>query len=110
MRLEELSEKSVLKYVVISLLIIMLTTIIVVISLNFETLKNNFYDKQVETLTVIPPNENDILRIVFTGVSTPLTPHIAQQSVVISINNKNYVFDAGSRLSLIHISEPTRPY
>ena len=64
MRLEELSEKSVLKYVVISLLIIMLTTIIVVISLNFETLKNNFYDKQVETLTIIPPNENDILRIV----------------------------------------------
>ena len=105
MRLEELSEKSVLKYVVISLLIIMLTTIIVVISLNFETLKNNFYDKQVETLTVIPPNEKDILRIVFTGVSTPLTPHIAQQSVVISINNKNYVFDAGSRSTANFISE-----
>ena len=105
MRLEELSEKSVLKYVVISLLTIMLTTIIVVISLNFETLKNNFFDRQVETLTIIPPNENDILRIVFTGVSTPLTPYIAQQSVVLSINNKNYVFDAGSRSTANFISE-----
>ena len=105
MRLEELSEKSVLKYVVISLLTIMLITIVVVISLNFDTLKNNFYDRQVETLTVIPSNKNDILRIVFTGVSTPLTPHIAQQSVVISINNKNYVFDAGSRSTANFVSE-----
>lgn len=105
MRLEELSEKSVLKYVVISLLTIMLITIVVVISLNFDTLKNDFYDRQVETLTVIPSNKNDILRIVFTGVSTPLTPHIAQQSVVISINNKNYVFDAGSRSTANFVSE-----
>ena len=105
MRLEELSEKNVLKYVVISLLTIMLITIVVVISLNFDTLKNNFYDRQVETLTVIPSNKNDILRIVFTGVSTPLTPHIAQQSVVISINNKNYVFDAGSRSTANFVSE-----
>ena len=105
MRLEELSEKSVLKYVVISLLTIMIITIVVVISLNFDTLKNNFYDRQVETLTVIPSNKNDILRIVFTGVSTPLTPHIAQQSVVISINNKNYVFDAGSRSTANFVSE-----
>ena len=105
MRLEELSEKSVLKYVIISLLIIMLVTIVVVISLNFDTFKNNFYDRQVETLTVIPSNKNDILRIVFTGVSTPLTPHIAQQSVVISINNKNYVFDAGSRSTANFVSE-----
>tara|TARA_A100001388_G_scaffold275094_1_gene259949 strand:+ start:792 stop:1892 length:1101 start_codon:yes stop_codon:yes gene_type:complete len=105
MRLEELSEKSVLKYVIISLLTIMLVTIVVVISLNFDTFKNNFYDRQVETLTVIPSNKNDILRIVFTGVSTPLTPHIAQQSVVISINNKNYVFDAGSRSTANFVSE-----
>ena len=105
MRLEELSEKSVIKYVVISLLTIMIITIVVVISLNFDTLKNNFYDRQVETLTVIPSNKNDILRIVFTGVSTPLTPHIAQQSVVISINNKNYVFDAGSRSTANFVSE-----
>ena len=76
MKIENMSEKSVLKYVIIILLSIMVLTSVVVILINLETIKNNFYDRQVGTLTAIPSNENDILRIVFTGVSTPLTPHI----------------------------------
>ena len=107
MKIENMSEKSVLKYVIIILLSIMVLTSVVVILFNLETIKNNFYDRQVGTLTAIPSNENDILRIVFTGVSTPLTPHIAQQRVVLSINNKNYVFDAGSRSTANFVSEGT---
>ena len=107
MKIENMSEKSVLKYVIIILLSIMILTSVVVILFNLETIKNNFYDRQVGKLTAIPSNENDILRIVFTGVSTPLTPHIAQQSVVISINNNNYVFDAGSRSTANFVSEGT---
>ena len=107
MKIENLSEKNVLKLVVVTLFSIMLLTVAVVLSFNLDTLKQNFFDKQVETLTLIPDNEENVLRVVFTGVSSPLTPHIAQQSVVISINNKNYVFDAGSRSTANFISQGT---
>lgn len=107
MKIENLSEKSVLKFVIITLSSIMLLTTVVVLFFNLDTLKQNFFDKQVQKLTIIPDNEEDILRVVFTGVSSPLTPHIAQQSVVISINNKNYVFDAGSRSTANFISQGT---
>ena len=107
MKIENLSEKNVLKLVVVTLFSIMLLTVAVVLSFNLDILKDNFFDKQVETLTLIPDNEENVLRVVFTGVSSPLTPHIAQQSVVISINNKNYVFDAGSRSTANFISQGT---
>ena len=107
MNIENMSEKSVLKYVIVILLAIMILTTIVVLYFNFETIKQNFFDNQVEILTVVPDNEEDILRVVFTGVSSPLTPHIAQQSVVISINNKNYVFDAGARSTANFVSQGT---
>tara|TARA_B100000214_G_scaffold8435_1_gene6152 strand:- start:702 stop:1802 length:1101 start_codon:yes stop_codon:yes gene_type:complete len=107
MKIENLSEKNILKLVVVTLSSIMLLTTAVVLSLNMDTLKQNFFDKQVKILTVIPENEENILRVVFTGVSSPLTPHIAQQSVVLSINNKNYVFDAGSRSTANFISQGT---
>ena len=105
MKIEELSEKNVLKYVIISLLTLMLLTVAIVLSLNIDTVKNNLFDRQVKTLAIIPENEEGILRVIFTGVSTPLTPHIAQQSVVISVNNKNYIFDAGSRSTANFISQ-----
>ena len=56
MKIENLSEKNVLKLVVVTLLSIMLFTVAVVLSFNLDTLKQNFFDKQVETLTLIPDN------------------------------------------------------
>ena len=101
MKIENLSEKNVLKLVVVTLLSIMLLTTAVVLSFNMDTLKQNFFDKQVKILTVIPENEENILRVVFTGVSSPLTPHIAQQSVVLSINNKTMYLMQARDLQLI---------
>ena len=75
MKIENLSEKNVLKLVVVTLFSIMLLTVAVVLSFNLDTLKQNFFDKQVDTLTLIPDNEENVLRVVFTGVSSPLTPH-----------------------------------
>ena len=69
MKIENLSEKNVLKLVVVTLFSIMLLTVAVVLSFNLDTLKQNFFDKQVETLTLIPDNEENVLRVVFTGVS-----------------------------------------
>ena len=60
MKIENMSEKSVLKYVIITLLSIMVLTSVVVILFNLETIKNNFYDIQVGTLTAIPSHENNI--------------------------------------------------
>ena len=52
MKIENLSEKNVLKLVVVTLFSIMLLTVAVVLSFNLDTLKQNFFDKQVETLTL----------------------------------------------------------
>ena len=54
MKIENLSEKNVLKLVVVTLFSIMLLTVAVVLSFNLDTLKQNFFDKQVKTLTLIP--------------------------------------------------------
>ena len=54
MKIENLSEKNVLKLVVVTLSSIMLLTTAVVLSFNMDTLKQNFFDKQVKILTVIP--------------------------------------------------------
>ena len=84
MKIENLSEKNVLKLVVVTLFSIMLLTVAVVLSFNLDTLKQNFFDKQVETLTLIPDNEENVLRVVFTGVSSPLTSYCATKRCYIN--------------------------
>jgi len=108
MALQNLTEGKVLKYLALFFISLMLlTAIVVLIFKSPESIKEKLYDRAVEPLLVIPANEPDVLRIVYTGVSTPVTPHIAQQSVVISINNSNYVFDSGSRSTANFISQGT---
>ena len=64
-------------------------TVAIVLSFNSSgNFRDQLFERAIEPLLIIPPNEPDVLRVVYTGVSTPLTGHIAQQSVVISINNK----------------------
>ena len=88
MRLEELTEGKILKYLAFFFAFLMLLTAAVVLTIKSPgSIKEQLYDRAVKPLLVIPPNQPDVLRIVYTGVSTPVTPHIAQQSVVISINN-----------------------
>jgi ribonuclease Z len=108
MRLEELTEGKILKYLAFFFAFLMLLTAAVVLTIKSPgSIKEQLYDRAVKPLLVIPPNQPDVLRIVYTGVSTPVTPHIAQQSVVISINSSNYVFDSGSRSTANFISQGT---
>ena len=74
---------------------------------NFNLIEEKLYPYFVQQLVDIPKNEPNVLRIVYTGVSTPLTPHIAQQSVVFDINDSIYVFDVGSRSVANFISQGT---
>ena len=67
MKIENMSEKSVLKYVIITLLSIMVLTSVVVILFNLETIKNNFYDRQVGTLTAIRVTSLPLTPIFFTS-------------------------------------------
>ena len=98
MNLNNISEGKILKYLALFFAFLMLLTAAVVLTIKSPgSIKEQLYDRAVQPLLVIPPNQPDVLRIVYTGVSTPVTPHIAQQSVVISINSSNYVFDSGSR-------------
>jgi len=107
-RMNIISEGKILKYLALFFIVLMLSTAGIVLALKSPgSIKEQLYDRAVEPLLVIPPNQPDVLRIVYTGVSTPVTPHIAQQSVVISINNKNYVFDSGSRSTANFISQGT---
>ena len=107
-RMNIISEGKILKYLTLFFIVLMLSTAGIVLALKSPgSIKEQLYDRAVEPLLVIPPNQPDVLRIVYTGVSTPVTPHIAQQSVVISINNKNYVFDSGSRSTANFISQGT---
>ena len=108
MSFNSISEGKILKYLALFFTVLMLVTAAIVLTIKSPgSIKEQLYDRAVEPLLVIPPNQPDVLRIVYTGVSTPVTPHIAQQSVVISINNKNYVFDSGSRSTANFITQGT---
>jgi len=108
MKLEELTEGKILKYLGLFFTGLIFLTITIVLVFNSPgNFRNQVFERAVGSLLVIPPNQPDVLRVVYTGVSTPLTPQIAQQSVVISINNRNYVFDAGSRSTANFISQGT---
>ena len=108
MKLEELTEGKILKYLGLFFTGLIFLTITIVLVFNSPgNFRNQVFERAVGSLLVIPPNQPNVLRVVYTGVSTPLTPQIAQQSVVISINNSNYVFDAGSRSTANFISQGT---
>jgi len=108
MSLSTISEGKILKYLAVFFTALIILTVAVVVLLKSpKNIKDQLYDRAVTPLLAIPSNPPDILRIVYTGVSTPLTPQIAQQSVVLSINNSNYVFDAGSRSTANFISQGT---
>ena len=108
MALQNLTEGKVLKYLAIFFTGLVITTVAIVLSLNSPgNFRDQLFERAIAPLLIIPPNEPDVLRVVYTGVSTPLTGHIAQQSVVISINNSNYVFDAGSRSTANFVSQGT---
>ena len=108
MNLEELTEGKILKYLGLFFTGLIFLTIAIVLAFNSPgNFRNQVFERTVGSLLSIPPNQPDVLRVVYTGVSTPLTPQIAQQSVVISINNRNYVFDAGSRSTANFISQGT---
>jgi len=72
-----------------------------------DEIEKKIYPIFVQQLVDIPENPKNVLRIVFTGVSTPLTPHIAQQSIVLDINGSIYVFDVGARSVANFISQGT---
>ena len=108
MVLQNLTEGKVLKYLAIFFTGLVIATVAIVLSLNSPgNFRDQLFERAIAPLLIIPPNEPDVLRVVYTGVSTPLTGHIAQQSVVISINNSNYVFDAGSRSTANFITQGT---
>ena len=108
MALQNLTEGKVLKYLAIFFTGLVIATVAIVLSLNSPgNFRDQLFERAIAPLLIIPPNEPDVLRVVYTGVSTPLTGHIAQQSVVISINNSNYVFDAGSRSTANFITQGT---
>ena len=77
MSFNSISEGKILKYLALFFTVLMLVTAAIVLTIKSPgSIKEQLYDRAVEPLLVIPPNQPDVLRIVYTGVSTPVTPHI----------------------------------
>lgn len=98
MRLEDLTEGKILKYLVIFFVGLMLLTVMVVFAIKSpQEIKDIIMKKQAASLLVVDKDSKDVLRVIFNGTGTPLTAQFAQQSTVLAINDNIYVFDIGPR-------------
>ena len=98
MKLDNLTEGNILKYLVLFFIGLAIVTTLVVLAIKSpKQLMDEMVRRGVEELLVVEEDPKDVMRVVFNGTGTPLTAQFASQSVAIAINDNIYVFDVGPR-------------